>query len=243
MCETGTWEHAAVSTFHDAHNQLGLNLLSYAMERQKDAKRHGDLLVLVDRLFVAADLMLACVHSIDLMVESSAPLLSGGSSVKVDYSSARYSQGHAPLSTPFLHLLKNAALCLMRLESLLAVGVKFRDKMQDIVESKDPAAVEFQVYIICPLLGHPLCALHNYHLSGALTVSSSLLAALCVCDQKQLLLQGDYLVSKLTGDVLQRVRQQAMEAIQNFLNIAERDDKDVLAFQKSLKILRDSGVQ
>lgn len=61
----------------------------------------------------------------------------------------------------------------------------------------------------------------------------------CGVYQKQLLLEGDYLVSKFTGEELKRVRKQAIEAIQIFLNIAG-DDKDVPAFQKSLLNLRNA---
>lgn len=138
----GSWEYAVVSTFHDGHNQLGLNLLSYAMEMQKSAKKHGDLLIIVDRLFVAADLMLACINSIENLVEAST---AGGYGQEIAFSGQRYAEGYAPLSTPFVHLLKNTALCLMRLESLLVVGVKFRDTMHDLVTSKDSTALVFQV--------------------------------------------------------------------------------------------------
>lgn len=142
----GSWEHAAVSTFHDGHNQLGLNLLSYAMEMQKSAKRHGDLLIIVDRLFVAADVLLASINSIERLIESAAPVryVSGD----MAFSGRQYAEGYAPLSTPFLHLLKNAGLCLLRLESLLVVAVKFEEHMRDIVSSKDPAAVVFQVLLL-----------------------------------------------------------------------------------------------
>ena len=139
----GSWEHAAVSTFHDGHNQLGLNLLSYAMEMQKSAKKHGDLLVIVDRLFVASDLMLATVNSIENMVEAATQV--GYHTGEMAFSGQRYAEGYAPLSTPFVHLLKNTGLCLMRLESLLVVAVTFQDKMHELVWSKDPAAVAFQV--------------------------------------------------------------------------------------------------
>ena len=135
----GSWEHAAVSSFHDSHNQLALNILSYAMEIQKTVKRHGDLLLMVDRLFVAADLLLSTINSIENLVESN----SGSSGIS--FSSQSYSEGYAPLSTPFVHLLKNCALSLMRLESLLGVAVKFQAQMQDLVRSQDTTAVMFQV--------------------------------------------------------------------------------------------------
>lgn len=59
--------------------------------------------------------------------------------------------------------------------------------------------------------------------------------------QKQLLLEGEYLVSKFTEKELKSVRKQTIEAIQTFLNIAG-DDKDVPAFQKSLLNLQNSGL-
>lgn len=137
-----------MSTFHDGHNQLGLNLLSYAMEMQKSAKRHGDLLIIVDRLFVASDVLLASINSIENLVESAASFGRYVAYGEIAFSGKRYKEGYAPLSTPFVHLLKNAALSLMRLESLLVVAVKFQEKMSEIVRSQDPTAVAFQVHII-----------------------------------------------------------------------------------------------
>lgn len=138
-----------MSTFHDGHSQLGLNMLSYAMEMQKVAKRHGDLLVIVDRLCVAADVLLASINSIENLVEAAAPR--GYVTGEMAFSGRRYAEGYAPLSTPFVHLLKNAGLCLMRLESLLVVAVKFQENMLEIVRSNDPSAVEFQVLLIMSL--------------------------------------------------------------------------------------------
>jgi hypothetical protein len=59
--------------------------------------------------------------------------------------------------------------------------------------------------------------------------------------QKQLLLNGEYLVSKLTENDLKIVRRQAIESILTFLNVAG-EDKDVLAFQKSLMNLQNAAV-
>lgn len=125
------------------------------MEMQKIAKTHGDLLIIIDRLFVTADLLLESIRSIESLVEQSAPV--DHSRAQTVFSDVRYSEGHAPLSTPFVHLLKNTGLSLMRLEALLVVAVKFQDRMREIVTSKDPSAVVYQVK--SPLVEQVLCAL------------------------------------------------------------------------------------
>lgn len=58
--------------------------------------------------------------------------------------------------------------------------------------------------------------------------------------QKQLLLSGEYLLSKLTTVELQTVRLQAIDSIQIFLRVAG-DDKDIAAFQKSLVNLKQTS--
>ncbi len=89
----GTWEFAAASVFYDAHYQLGLSLLTFAMELQREAK--VELLpVLLDRLLCASSLLTTA---------------------------ARAALAFETISSSVKDLHKNTALSWMRLHSLIGV--------------------------------------------------------------------------------------------------------------------------
>lgn len=103
----GTWEYAAMSVYHDAQNQLGLNFLTYAIELQKNADL-TKLPLLLDRIYIASKLLFNCHTSVD-----------------------RY----GALSSGANDLHKNAAMAWMRLQGLVGVAFQFRESILKLLES------------------------------------------------------------------------------------------------------------
>ena len=180
------------------------------METQKEAKRHVDLLVIIDRLFVASDLLLSTVNSIESLVK---PSLDRKSDMK--YSLKEFAEGYAPISSPFLHLLKNTALSLMRLQSVLAVGVKFLDKMKELLTGQDSS---IQVHTLLIFFSH---------------VSITTMRG-----QELMLLDKSVILPLLTVEHSNAVRTKAIRSIEMFLEVAGAD-KDVEAFQRTLTQLKN----
>ena len=104
----GTWEYAAMSVYHDAQNQLGLNLLTYAIEMQSNADLNL-LPLLLDRLHVSAKLLFNCHSSVSK---------------------------HKALSSSIHDLHKNTAMAWMRLQGLVGVALQFRESMLKLVDSQ-----------------------------------------------------------------------------------------------------------
>ena len=103
----GTWEFAVMSVYHDAQNQLGLNLLTHAIELQKNA----DLMLLpllLDRLHTSAKLLFNCHSSVSK---------------------------HGALSSGPGDLHKNTAMAWMRLQGLVGVAFQFRDSILKLMET------------------------------------------------------------------------------------------------------------
>ncbi len=104
----GTWEFAALSVYNDAQMQLGLNLLTYAIEVQKKAEL--DLLpILLDRLHTASHLL----SSAHIMTKKYGCISSG----KKD-----------------LH--KNTAMAWMRLQGILGIALNFKDSISALVRTQ-----------------------------------------------------------------------------------------------------------
>jgi hypothetical protein len=102
----GSWEYAAASVFYDAHYQLGLNLLTWAIDIHSSVD--GALLpVLLDRLYVSTELLSATAAAV-----------------------ARY----GTLSSSKADLLKNCAVAWLRLQALLIAAPQIRDAVAKQME-------------------------------------------------------------------------------------------------------------
>jgi hypothetical protein len=97
----GSWEWAAASVYFDAHNQLGLALLSFAIDYPlRDNPTAESFIVVIDRLHAAAAVLGQALVSVQAL---------GG-----------------PLSSSLHDLEKNAATCYMQLHSMLDTAARFR---------------------------------------------------------------------------------------------------------------------
>ena len=100
----------------------------------QSTKSYGGVLLLIDRLHIAAQLLLETYQSIMYLASH------GGSKAinPKDYS-------NVPITSPLKDLKKNLGLAYMRLEALVAIGVERRD--QFLSELK--ASPELQVSLYC----------------------------------------------------------------------------------------------
>ena len=96
-----------MSVYHDAQNQLGLNLLTHAVELQKKADL-TKLPLLLDRLQTASKLLFNCHLSV---------------------------HKYGALSSGANDLHKNSAMAWMRLQGLVGVAFQFRDSILKLMES------------------------------------------------------------------------------------------------------------
>ena len=104
----GSWEFAALSVYNDAQMQLGLNLLTWAIEVQKKADLNI-LPILLDRLHTSAHLLYAAHHT-----------------------TATY---HT-ISSSAADLHKNTAMAWMRLQGILGIALNFKDSLQKVVRTQ-----------------------------------------------------------------------------------------------------------
>ena len=97
----GSWEFAAMSVYFDAHYQLGINLLTYAVEAQASVNT-STLPMVLDRLLVASELLRTTLRAVDRF---------------------------ETISSPAKDVHKNTAVAFMRLQALFGIGAQFRDSM------------------------------------------------------------------------------------------------------------------
>jgi len=116
--QAGTWEFAALSVVNDASYHVGMALLTFAMSQQKALKADnlGLLVLLVDRLHVASELLTAT------------------------YAFALRGRGGYLLSSPVFDVCKNAALAWMRLVHLQSMLVDFRQNVLAALAGDDGQA-------------------------------------------------------------------------------------------------------
>lgn len=114
----GTWEFAVFSVLNDAQYQVGMCLLTFAiaMQPQLKADNMGILALLVDRLYVAADLLTKTYTSA---------------------AAAQTESGDETLSSPLYDVFKNAALAWMRLEGVFALILQFQENVEAALEGND----------------------------------------------------------------------------------------------------------
>lgn len=100
----GSWEWAAASVYFDAHNQLGLVLLSFAIDYPiRENPTAESFILVIDRLYAAATVLGQALVSVQAL---------GG-----------------PLSSSLHDLEKNVATCYMQLHSMLDMASRFRNIM------------------------------------------------------------------------------------------------------------------
>lgn len=104
---SGSWEFAAASVRQDSHYQLGLSFLTYAIAGLKSA--NPSLALILDRLMLADRLLQGVVKTV----------------CTGDVDGSGEAIGSGALSTPIVDLVKNYALCLIRLHNVLVVALKF----------------------------------------------------------------------------------------------------------------------
>ena len=97
----GSWEYAALSVYNDAQMQLGLNLLTYAIEVQKKADMHL-LPILLDRLHTSAILLM---------------------------NSHIVAEKYGCISSSKSDLHKNTAMSWMRMQGILGIALNFKDNL------------------------------------------------------------------------------------------------------------------
>ena len=103
----GSWEFAAISVYYDSQYQLGLSILTYAIELQKNADLKL-LPILVDRLYIAAQLLEECQSNVFL---------------------------YGTISSSKSDLYKNSAMGWMRLSGLLIVSQQFKSELMKLVQT------------------------------------------------------------------------------------------------------------
>jgi len=118
----GTWEFAAMSVYYDAHYQLGLHLLTFAMSLRNIPEAKADLTsylpILVDRMHASAVLLLETHEAV-----------------------SRY----GTISSAKSDVHKNAALAWMNVEGHLAVAVQFKDKVLESFKALEASATAKQL--------------------------------------------------------------------------------------------------
>jgi len=104
----GSWEFAALSVYNDAQMQLGLNLLTWAIELQKKADLNV-LPILLDRLHTSAHLL---------------------------YAAHQAAATYHTISSSAADLHKNTAMAWMRMQAILGIALNFKDSLQKVVRTQ-----------------------------------------------------------------------------------------------------------
>lgn len=112
----GSWEFAAMSVVHDGHYQYALHLLTYCMGIQKGADL-VTLLLIVDRLLTSSSILL------DLRFKISAH------SKQPPHDSA--------LSSSVDDLIKNNALCWLRLHGIVNIAKQFHSQLLTLLLERE----------------------------------------------------------------------------------------------------------
>jgi hypothetical protein len=97
----GSWERAAANVYYDAHYQLGVNLLTYAIELQGKIEMKI-LPMLLDRYYVSAQILRKTLAAV---------------------------QQYDTFSSSLADLSKNTALAWMRLHALMEIVTKFNKEI------------------------------------------------------------------------------------------------------------------
>jgi hypothetical protein len=119
----GSWEHAAYSVFYDAHYQLGLHYLTWAIEALRRAGAMAAAVPFaVDRLAAAADLL-----SVTLAA----------------------AQARGTVSSPVSDVHKNLAVCWMRLHAVAGAMAQHGDALREQLH-QNPAARRWLVATLPP---------------------------------------------------------------------------------------------
>ena len=119
----GTWEHAAYSVFYDAHYQLGLHYLTWAIDVLRRAGAMAAAVpFILDRLAAAADLLSDTLAA---------------------------AQARGTVSSPVSDVHKNLAVCWMRLHAVVGAMAQHSDTLREQL-NKDPATRRWLVAALPP---------------------------------------------------------------------------------------------
>jgi hypothetical protein len=117
----GSWEFAAMSVYFDAHYQLGLFYLTYAMDIEEKAKTYELILHVFDRLFAASKLL-----------------------QKTWYSVKQYQT----FSSSLQDLQKNTALSFLRLQAYMNILQHLQEKLITFFQQQQQQQSHSSIYLV-----------------------------------------------------------------------------------------------